>query len=588
MATLLYLNNTQVYPDGKQQIKIVRENPYFTQSESYTLDVTLPMDILENRDFFQNIQRIERSKNTSAMSCRLVVNNKPLLQGSAKVTQVTEKEVKVQLIGGLSEVKFLSNENQTYIDEMEGPFTYMQGVCMPAYDETYEDQVNKWEGGTQPFIVALNDYLHEAVQPNLVGLMKEVLAQQGFTITENCTDRAPWNCLYIASAKRASHIVHALPHWTVREFVTEYCNFFNCSFITDQVARTVRIVSNGDFFGSARYTGIVPVDEYTVEMSDEESGHSIGSDNIRYDMSGSPEHDYDIIPDNVRDSAPVKEYPSLNEARTAYGRMSDDERKRYIFKTPIGLFVGWEHSMKEETGADETISEFLQIDVFGPLIRDNESENETLLKICPVAISSTILEYHSVNEYFGGGSYPPGKHPWRYISLENPTGNEYNRWGDNVDDPTVPTAETSTIQDYIEGEVSIEKSEKEDRMQVFFVDDVIMSSVSYEGWDNGQSIDALMPFTDFLYKRMYSASHRQWSLSLNPTAAEHYLGQLHQNAYTFDMKAKYCVKFLADEMPDPTQVFIIRNKRFACEKVEALIDEQGLQQLVTGYFYEML
>lgn len=588
MATLLYLNNTLVYPDSNQQIKLVRENPYFTQSESYTLDVTLPMDILENRDFFQNIHRFEHSKRVSDMTCRLVVNNKPLLQGSAKVTQVTEKEIKVQLIGGLSEVKFLSNENQTYIDEMEGPFTYMQGVCMPAYDETYEEQVNKWEGGSQPFIIAINDYLPEAVQPNLVGLMKEVLAQQGFTITENCTDLAPWNCLYIASAKRASHIVHALPHWTVREFVTEYCNFFNCSFITDQVARTVRIVSNGDFFGSARYTGIVPVDEYTVEMSDEESGHSIGSDNIRYDMSGSPEHDYDIIPDNVRDSAPVKEYPSLNEARTAYGRMSADERKRYIFKTPIGLFVGWEHSMKEETGADETISEFLQIDVFGPLIRDNESDNETLLKICPVAISSTILEYHSADEYFGGGSYPPGKHPWRYISLENPTGNEYNRWGDNVDDPTVPTAETSTIQDYIEGEVAIERSEKEDRMQVFFVDDVKMSSVSYEGWDNGQSIDALMPFTDFLYKRMYSASHRQWSLSLNPTAAEHYLGQLHQNAYAFDMKAKYCVKFLADEMPDPTQVFIIRNKRFACEKVEAQIDEQGLQQLMTGYFYEML
>jgi len=586
--TILTLNGTQVFPAGNQIIKLTRENPYFTQSESYTLDVTLPMDILENRQFFGSIHRLEHSKRLSTMTCLLTVNNKPILSGTAKVTQVSELEVKVQLIGGVSEIKFLSTENKTYIDEMEGPFTYMQVICMPAYDETYENQVNKWNGGIENFFDNINDYFPEAVQPNLVGLMKEVLAQQGFTITENCTDQEPWNCLYIASAKRASYVVHALPHWTVREFITEYCNFFNCTLIADQVNRTVRIVSNRDFFGSNRQTTIIPVDEYTVELNDGDGGHSLGSDNINFDMSGSPEHDYDIIPDNVRESAPVREYPSRSEAQADYARMTADERKRYIFKTPVGLFAGWEHSMKEETGGDETLTEFMQIDVFAPLIRDKDNENETSLKICPVAIASTILEYHTANEYFGGGSYPPGKHPWRYLSLENPTGNEYNRWGSVVPDPTVPETEDATIQEYIEGEADIEKSEKEDRMQVFFVDDVRMSSVSYEGWDSGRGIDAPMPFTDFLYKRMYSASHRQWSLSLNPTAAEHYLGQLHQNAYSFNMKAKYCVKFLADEMPDPTQVFIIRNRRFACEKIEAQIDDLGLQQLMTGYFYEML
>ena len=62
MATILYLNDTQVYPDGNQSIKLTRENPYFTHSESYTLDVVLPMDILDNRQFFQNIQRIDRTK----------------------------------------------------------------------------------------------------------------------------------------------------------------------------------------------------------------------------------------------------------------------------------------------------------------------------------------------------------------------------------------------------------------------------------------------------------------------------------------------------------------------------------------------
>lgn len=52
----LYLNNERVFTDTSQTVKVTKENPYFTQSGSYTLDVNIPMDILENRRFFKNIQ----------------------------------------------------------------------------------------------------------------------------------------------------------------------------------------------------------------------------------------------------------------------------------------------------------------------------------------------------------------------------------------------------------------------------------------------------------------------------------------------------------------------------------------------------
>ena len=581
--TVLTLNGTQVFPAGNQTIKLTRENPYFTQSESYTLDVTLPMDIMENRQFFGSIHRLEHSKRLSTMTCLLTVNNKPLLSGTAKVTQVSELEVKVQLMGGRSEINLLSSESKTYIDEMD--FSVSTGkVFMPVWDETYETSENQWNDG-QYNLINPDDYYPDAPQPRLVDVMKEVVTLMGYTVTENCTDIEPWNCLYIASAKRTRNIAHALPHWTVRTLVDEYCRFFNCSFLIDQTEHTVRIVSNATFFGHSRHHAIEPVDEYTIELNDESEANALAVDNISFDLSGSSKHDYDIIDGNVRESAPTKDYDTVAQARAAYRQMSADERKRYIFRTPTGMFAGWEHSMKEETGSEDTLTEFTQIDVFGPLIRDAESDSEITLKICPAAISCTVMTYFLWD--ISGEHHTDGKHPWRYLSMENPTGNEYNRWG-IIDDGTVPTTEDATIQDYIEGEVDIEKSEKEDRMQVFFVDDIAMPSTSYEGWDKGQTINAVMPFTDFLYKRMYGASHRQWSLSLNPSPAEHYLGELHENNYSFNMKAKYCVKFLADEMPDPTQVFIIRNKRFACEKIEAQIDDQGLQQLMTGYFYEML
>lgn len=58
----LYLNKQRVYTDTSQDIKLTKENPFFTQSGSYTLDVVLPMDILENRQFFKNLQLLQTSK----------------------------------------------------------------------------------------------------------------------------------------------------------------------------------------------------------------------------------------------------------------------------------------------------------------------------------------------------------------------------------------------------------------------------------------------------------------------------------------------------------------------------------------------
>ena len=39
-------------------IKLTRENPYFTQSESYTFDITLPMEILENRNISLSYEKV--------------------------------------------------------------------------------------------------------------------------------------------------------------------------------------------------------------------------------------------------------------------------------------------------------------------------------------------------------------------------------------------------------------------------------------------------------------------------------------------------------------------------------------------------
>lgn len=613
--TVLTLNGTQVFPAGNQTIKLTRENPYFTQSDSYTLEVTLPMDILENRQFFGPIHRLEHSKRLSTMTCLLTVNNKPLLSGTAKVTQVSELEVKVQLMGGRSEINLLSSESKTYIDEMDmgAPLFYdstdtgstieidpnsrggsargrgefvndnqkiVKCARFPVFDETHDILENDISHPRRES--ADHTFTGRCPQPNLNETIKAVLALYGYRLMENVVDTEPWNSLYIASAKRTTHVAHTLPHWTVREFIDEYCKFFNCTLLVDELDLTVRIVSNTEFFGKSRHVEIEPVDEYTVELNEDAEAHALAADNLSFDLSGSSEHDYDIIGGNIRESAPTLLYASRKEALTAYLAMSEAEGLRYIFCTPIGRWCGWKHDYSDVGGGEQAL--FTQIDVFGPFIRDVASESETTLKIVPVAIREDVVVHQRIDTTVTTNSLE--EWTYRALSLENPTGNEYKV---GRGDSSTEEDEPSTIQEFIEGDASIEKSEKEDRMQVFFVDDIEQDSICTKGQDKGSVIPRIMPFTDSSYKKNHGGNaHRLWSLSLNPTGDEHYLGELHQNAYSFNMKAKYCVKFLADEMPDPTQVFVIRNKRFACEKIEAQIDDQGLQQLMTGYFYEML
>ena len=62
MAVKLFLDNQEVITDSTQEIKITRENPYFTLSDSYTLDVSIPLSILQNRKFFGSIQKLEKKR----------------------------------------------------------------------------------------------------------------------------------------------------------------------------------------------------------------------------------------------------------------------------------------------------------------------------------------------------------------------------------------------------------------------------------------------------------------------------------------------------------------------------------------------
>ena len=138
-----------------------------------------------------------------------------------------------------------------------------------------------------------------------------------------------------------------------------------------------------------------------------------------------------------------------------------------------------------------------------------------------------------------------------------------------------------TVQQALEeGETTNEERSETDRMEVFFLGSSGKSFTALDttvrlatiGTDNTIDED----FTDRV----------SFALWRKPSLVSH-IGQLHSANAHIDGKNQRCIKFLCDDIPDPTRIFIFHNKRYVCEKIEIQITEKGIDQVKTGYFYEI-
>lgn len=51
-------------------------------------------------------------------------------------------------------------------------------------------------------------------------------------------------------------------------------------------------------------------------------------------------------------------------------------------------------------------------------------------------------------------------------------------------------------------------------------------------------------------------------------------------------KDEIAIKFLTDDVPDPTMLYMFWNKKYICSKIEMTVKDDGIEKEKTGYFYE--
>lgn len=643
------LNGKMAYPSSSGKIKVTYENQYIKDSGSYTYDITFPMDIAANRKIFGNVQRIDVKKTIADFeTCRLYAGNRLVMSGKGTVTSITPEKVKVQIVGGKSRIKYNSKFEKQYIDWItvfdenleewgEQHLAHLKwAVGYRSWADNYDhgallfdpsqnaflgkegkfsynpifnsgDNINcntillfKKDDGTYRHVI-----IDLAVQPWLMYTLEMVLKAAGYTLVRNDFDKDPWNRLVIASADKLRNggtfgtrgdVAHyrkrnILPHMTVYDFLENIRKLLGGTFVFDELSKKVSFVKEAELSGKAMVHYDCE-DEFSVEH-EEEGLKSVETSNVKYNIEESSERDWkDVMTDDVLKNFDIKQYANLSEMNNDVEGMSNSKKYYtifnvnndwYIYKGTKGTGAHDDRFGGSRTGSMVAENGRIAVGYFNPVIRNKDSDEYEEINIIPAAISmqdKSAVEKSSSESYYNQhirNIVKDAIQQWFVPSIE-------------VQEKTFD--EKSTVYEAMtEGGSGADQEESDTSdttLSVFFQSryliDVTNNKIVSPG--NLQAGVAYMPlvYTDYRQLDIFSKGNdfkEEMSLSFKSLGMTDKPTQI-------DSQDEIVIKFLTDEIPDPTNLYMFHNKKYICSKIEMNVTEDGIEKEKTGYFYEML
>lgn len=616
------INGMAAYPAASQSIKLTYANQYVTDDGEYSYDINFPMSIMDNRRVFHNVSRFDVSKVTQKFDdCKLYVSGRLILSGVGTIISVTESEIKLQIVGGKSRIKFNDKLTKHYIDEIpfgtadKPGYTVDKGFSqkfkdkiseiyrlnedkseflgaegrwcfMPVRDETNDlianfvgvDRTKQFIGYKAPFITNL------AVQPNLMHIFRKVVEYEGYTLKRNDFECKPWNLLYIASAYKTRELRKALPHWSSYTFIEEFRKLFNATIVFDDIKKTCSVI-NASELTTADSVEIEPLDEYTTDYDEDGSLSTSSTANLEYNLGDSANRDnYEVISKKVFDSFEIvhsEELMGSNRQFASTTLLWSEKKKR---QTIIENFGDYYIYVEDEDGNKN----WKLAGIWSPLIRDSSSDDYVDLNISPAAQVVGNINFRS-------GLLEDNYYEKRCL-LSIPNDKEPDSKECDIDEDGYSY---TSVQDALDDESMLDTSEDEQEcMNIFFIlpgrvqtGDGTNTKLSWVGeksrWPQFM--------TDYRINRGYRYSgisfiddaYYSLALCMKSEIGTTCLGSLHDNGLKIDNKNCLQIKFKSEVIPDPSNTYIIHNKKYACEKIELEVKDDQIEPIFVGYFYMM-
>lgn len=633
---LLYINGKNVVIKDGTNFKLTRNNPLYSQQSDYTFDVTLPLSgCHQNQEalgLYASPQTAHAPLQGKKYTFRLIAP--PIdFEGTAIVTQVTEKEAKVQLLAE-SDAEFSNiapdaSKSDVYIDTLSlGYATPWSTAVTYVTDGTWEDkfetlfdykdyyrdtdinrEYNK-SGGIQfpfwrlkqwcryPYVnsegelkddfrldnVGLKWYVDDSVtscgcHPGLLYILQKVLEEAGYTVTVLINDNNWLWHIYILNVRGLDNFETMLPHWTVEEFTEQVRLFLNLWIKYEGQRVTIRSVAemleNGNYVELAQ-----TVDEYTTDVDDSEDPEQSDPTmtNVGYELPYSD--DIMQIPDEVWQYAEVITLPTYThicDYIDKYIPIDERGKSKWIF---IDAYSGYAYAFLHNK-QDSSDFNLTTVDFLGPLIRHGSRANknrtiDTNLKIVPCRMAYHEFEYYDTKK---------SKDAYVYLPLATDENAQYVTYY-NID---------KAINSEDDGSSSGKKyvSEKVDYIEVFYAPKDLRQSAQCKTAYIGVRFPTVVgtPYakdeTTGYYKFLpmtkntdpFNLNNRWIRPALHISANVN--GSIINTAVTRN------VTFIDNIACDPAAVYRIHGRRYVCQKLELTFDINGLQPLKVGYFHEI-
>lgn len=624
------INGMAAYPAANQSIKLTYANQYVTDDGEYSYDINFPMSIMDNRRVFHNVSRFDVSKVTQKFNdCKLYVSGRLILSGVGTIISVTEAEIKLQIVGGKSRIKYNDRMTKHYIDEIpfgtadkpgytidkgfsqgfknlqkindiyrldedKSKFLGVEGkwCFVPVRDETNDmianfvgvDKTKQFIGYNAPFVMNL------AVQPNLMYIFRKVVEYEGYTLKRNDFDCKPWNLLYIASAYKTRELRKALPHWSSYTFIEEFRKLFNATIVFDDIRKTCSVI-NASELTTADSVEIEPLDEYTTDYDEDGSFSTSSTANLEYNLGDSANRDnYEVISKKVFENFKIVHstgtWDPQNQFKGTTQSWSEKQKRQTIIECNGSYYIYVENEDGSKT--------WQLAGVWTPLIRDSSSDDYVDINISPAA--QVVEDINFKTAVIGEDNYYEKR-----CLLSIPNDKEPDSKECDVDDDGYSY---TSVQDAIDDESTLDKSEDDQEcMNIFFIIPGEVQDDNKFSWVRAKSRWPKFK-TDYRINKEYCGSTEggfggngggtfkekyPYSLSICTKSTNDVvtLGCLHDNGLKMDNKNCLQVKFKSEVIPDPSNTYIIHNKKYVCEKIELEVKDDQIEPIFVGYFYMM-
>lgn len=639
MIQLLIDGKEAVLP-GKTTFKLVRCNPYFDVNKGdYTFEVKLPLQgSPQNLAIFGPVHRGETSLHTIiGHKYPMTLTAPPLsIKGYACIKNITEKTVQVQLVAGRSAIEHGLTNIELYIDDLdlgnawdefqpfdardslEGTTTYYPGSSLEEMKRIFYEMphainspglvklmawgkfgetdcvafrastppINQWEtGGSLEFYdTHVNPWLYERVttpteinyrlrmsvqndatgirwsrtqlapMPYLFDIIPRIIRAIGYDVgyhLENLVGFPAWmRNILIANTNVDIRRAKCLPHWTIGKFLTEIQRLFGAVWTIRN--NSIDLIPVHLYYKSNNLCQISEVlDEFEAEIDEDSDYEGTSGANIDYVW---PSMDDKLkLPDEVFESAELVKFPDEDSMGAYYSDLDTDTQSQshQLYEVDRSYWASLHNA--------DGLFDLVKVDQAGALINSqNGRDIDIELNIVPCMIEKD--GFLRCTRYYRPSLY----------NIDAAINND--GMADNTEKEERDVMELACN----DGDEVWTNSEAG-------IDYTIPTAVGFP-WLISE-VDGLPEIPQDLRRKNTLIQDGRFSLkSVKNTIGD----SLKANLKTIDSRVEKTFEFVDNILLDPTVPYLINGRVYACHKMEITLDENGVQKLKRGYFFELV